>query len=427
MANPYDELRYPTTAIDLSAPERLALTSLLHGGPRSPRSGYRVLELGCGNGGNLLPMAWYRRHAELWGIDGALEPVREARARAAALGLDNVELVHAGFEDADERLDPELRFDYILAHGVLSWVSDTARDALLRLCAQRLRPGGLVYLNYNTLPGWGLRGMVRDFLLAQTAGEGGLRARSEAARAVAARLADALDDDDPHPYRRLMANELRLVRDSHVAYVAHEYLSPHNRAYWRHEMLARLAEHGLTHVAEADFDRPWERGGDGFVQWLRGEGIVGHGLEDTVDLLRYRQLSSPVLTRAPWERCPITVKEMASLDVASCLRWQGPGDDGDERFEHPNGTEVTVQEAEVVAGLRSLAERWPQARPVGDAFPDVAGVLDDLVLLHANGLVELRSPEVGPVPAPGELARLEVEQHGHWTDARHHRRAPDEA
>src|SRR5712691_11212951 len=168
-ANPYDELPYKSLPIEWTAPERLALASVLHGGPRPPLDAYRVLELGCGNGANLLPLAYYRRHAIFVGVDGARSQIEAAQARTSALHLHNIEFLHADFRTAARRLSGQ--FDYIIAHGVFSWVSDDVRDALLRLFAQHLRRGGLVYLNYNTRPGWNVRGLVREFLLAQTAGE----------------------------------------------------------------------------------------------------------------------------------------------------------------------------------------------------------------------------------------------------------------
>jgi SAM-dependent methyltransferase len=121
------------------------------------------------------------------------------------------------------------QFDYIIGHGVFSWVSDHARDALLRLCAKRLRHGGLLYLNYNTNPGWKVRGLVRDFLRAQTAGEGNLRVRAGSAQVAAAKVMSSLTISD-HPYSKLLANEFAFVCDSDISYVAHEC---ENHAYWR--------------------------------------------------------------------------------------------------------------------------------------------------------------------------------------------------
>lgn len=423
MPTAYDELPYRAAPIEWTAPERLALASLLHGGPRlSLDAGYRVLELGCADGANLLPMAWYRRHASFVGVDGAGTQIELARGRAAALGLQNLAYVHADFEHADAELDGQFdgQFDVILAHGVLSWIPTAARDALLRLCARRLRPGGLFYVNYNAKPGWNVRGMVREFVLAQTAGVGGLRARAEAAREACRRLVDAMGGEE-HAYRRLMIDELCLVRDGDLSYVAHEFLAPDNHAYWRSEMTALLAEHGLRYVADADFDQPWARMDEGFDAWLRQEGITGRAIEDTIDLFLYRQLCSPILTGAPFEPRPATLEELAALHVASPLApGPEPVDAMPAELVHPGGLEVTVSDPEMLAGLLRLRSRWPRGLRVDEAFADPAKVLDDLRLLQRSGLVTLRLHEPAePDATVAALHRLEAEHGGYRTSAAH--------
>ncbi len=135
--NPYDDVPYKSHSIEWTAPERLALASLLHGGPRVSLEDYRVLELGCGDGANLLPLAFYRRHATFIGVDGAASQINKADARKTALGLSNIEFIHADFVTANQQLTGQ--FDYIIAHGIFSWVARDVRDALLKLFAQRLR------------------------------------------------------------------------------------------------------------------------------------------------------------------------------------------------------------------------------------------------------------------------------------------------
>ena len=129
-------------------------------------------------------------------------------------------------------------------------ISRPARDALLELCQRRLRPEGLLYLSYNARPGWNVRGMVREFLLAQTAGIADLRARVDAARDVCRRLVDAMGGEE-HAYRRLMIDELRLVASGDPSYVAHEHLTPDNHAYWRSELAALVAEARLLKLGRA--------------------------------------------------------------------------------------------------------------------------------------------------------------------------------
>lgn len=397
--DPYDELPYRSLPVEWTAPERLALVSLLHGGPRSPLDGYRVLELGCGDGANLLPLAYYRRHAEFVGVDGAGAAIESAAARGAGLGLSNLSFVHADFAGAGARLSG--KFDFIIAHGVVSWVPDEVRDALLVLCARRLRPGGLVYLNYNTRPGWTVRGMVRDYLLAETAGTTGLENRARLAQDCAARIAASLATDSPHPYVRLIANEFRLVADKHLSYIAHEYLATHNRPYWRCEFLDLVRRHGFKHVSDADFNYESGRLPEGLAGLLRDGNIAGRDPDQTIDLLCYRQMHSPILTQAPLDRSPPSPEELAALTVASCLVPCAGDDGGATTIQHPSGRRVEVPEPANQRALAKLRTVWPRGLPVREAFAEPDGVIDLLLHLQREGLVELRRVEPGDFGVDG--------------------------
>src|SRR5688500_10900836 len=128
----YAEVPYPGLAFPQSHPDRLATNALLMGMKPAAPEDCRVLELGCGDGGNLIPMAAALEGSEFVGLD--LEPSAIARAteRAAALGARNATFVA---EDL-ATLDPEQlgRFDYVVAHGVYSWVPRTVADRLLAVC-----------------------------------------------------------------------------------------------------------------------------------------------------------------------------------------------------------------------------------------------------------------------------------------------------
>src|SRR5262245_16278220 len=118
--NTYDELPYESSAIAATSPTRLALVSALHGGPRPPVEGFQVLELGCGNGGNLLPLAFYHPGAELLGVDGSRAAIASARRGAAEIGARNVRFELMDLARPDQLLQE--RCDYVLVHGVFSWV-----------------------------------------------------------------------------------------------------------------------------------------------------------------------------------------------------------------------------------------------------------------------------------------------------------------
>jgi SAM-dependent methyltransferase len=417
-ANPYDELPYKSFPIDWTAPERLAVVSLLHGGPRPPLQHYRVLDLGCGNGANVLRLAYYRRQATFVGVDGAASQIELANVRKSALGLSNLEFIHTDFRTANQRLSGQ--FDYILAHGIFSWVSQEIRDALLELFAERLRPGGLLYLNYNTRPGWNVRGLVREFLLAQTAGERSLRARAELAKQIAAKVVAALAAVEHH-YSQLLANEFRFVGEGDDSWVGHEFLAEYNFPYWRSEFLELARRYHLEYVADADFNYNSGRVPEELMPRLEIAQITGRSLEDTVDLLCYRQLHSPILTPGPWRRELPGIAEFADLFVASCLKLSPPSPTASHTiFKHPSGYEVEAKEGFMQSALTKLQAGWPRGLRVRETFTDVQQVEEDLRLLHRNGLIELRCVEPGDWGVDGGvLNRLERDWGNYYTTPYH--------
>jgi len=421
LCNPFDELPYLSLPIEWTAPERLALASILHGGPRPPLETYRVLELGCADGANLLPLAAYRKHAYFVGVDGSQTQINSATDLNAALKLPNVEFICADFRTMNRELNG--KFDFIIAHGVFSWVSPDVRDALMDLCAQRLSPNGLLYLNYNALPGWNVRGLVRDFLLAQTAGTMSLPVRAQMAQAVSAKIAGYLPVDG-HPYSQLLANEFRFVCENHFSYVAHEYLSAENHAFWRSDFLSLAEGHKLAYVADADFSYPSRQTPEEFVPRLSDDQLMGRSLEDTVDLLCYRQLHSPIFTHTPLSRRPPSLEEFSNLLIASCLTPASSSSTATPMFQHPSGYEVEAKDEVVSIALRKLRPLWPRGLRVGAVFPDVSHVMADIILLQRNGLIELRCVEPAEFEAGPEPLRLwERMKGGYFTTPYHTREA----
>ena len=416
-ANPYDQLPYRCQPIEWTAPERLALTSLLHQGPAPNLRQYRVLELGCGDGSNLLPLAYYRPQASFVGIDGAVSQIQLAQQRLQQLQLPNVAFLALDFLQADAQLEGQ--FDFIIPHGVFSWVPDAVRDALFALCQRRLRDDGLLYLNYNTLPGWNVRGMVRDYLRGLGDAGQSLMQQARAAQTAAAKMAQSLATD-PHPFSQLLANEFQFVCDNHVSYVAHEYLAQYNCAYWRSEFLALAANYGFHCVADADYNYPSGRVDSALPARLTAMGLAGPVLENTTDLVSYRQLHTPILSRQPVAAQQPATALLSRLLVASNLQPLGPQQPF--WFQHPNGYQVEAKDAVMAAALNRLAGTWPHAIAIAELLGENENHLADLKLLHDNGLLELRLPEAPAVDISlNRLNQLELEWGSYCTSAQHQR------
>ena len=137
-------------------PSWLGMTSLLLGHrPPDLARPFRYADLGCGNGFTTLAVAASCPHAEVWGFDFNPAHIEFASALAARAGLTNAHFVETSFAGLAALPDSALPdFDFMVSHGVLSWISPANRHQLTSVIAGRLKPGGLVYLGYNVTTGW---------------------------------------------------------------------------------------------------------------------------------------------------------------------------------------------------------------------------------------------------------------------------------
>jgi SAM-dependent methyltransferase len=246
MATSYDELPYADYAFPRTHPEHLFALSALCGRAAPPFARCRVLELGCARGANLLPMALDLPDSRFVGVDLSATQVAEARARAAALGLANVTFR----AESIEALSDDAPFDYVVCHGVYSWVPPAVRDAILAVCRDRLRPDGVAYVSFNALPGWNALRSLRDYLR-EHCPPGPARERIARARRALAVLADSLRPD-PSPWAAWMRAELRALAGADDAYLFHEHLAAVNDAVYLRDFAAHARAHGLAWLADAD-------------------------------------------------------------------------------------------------------------------------------------------------------------------------------
>jgi SAM-dependent methyltransferase len=245
----YDEIRYSNFPYAQTHPDRLATVAILHGlEPPDPLRA-RVLEVGCGAGGNLMAMAAATPGIRALGVDLAIEPIEEGRAAVAAVGLENLELRQG---DVRALTGGELgEFDYIVAHGVYAWIPPEARDALLALIASHLSPAGLAYVSYNAHPGGYFRRMLRDIGLWHARGVEDQLARAAKAQELYVFLKEQrMTEADT--YGALLARELPPLSDGPLYRLVHDDLSDFWEPVWFADFARHAGGHGLTFVGEAD-------------------------------------------------------------------------------------------------------------------------------------------------------------------------------
>src|SRR6478735_1177337 len=158
----FGEVEYPSFPRASTTPDRLAAVARLFAVDTPDPAKARVLEVGCSDGGNLIAVAVTAPNAKFVGFDFSDHAIARGQERIRALQIDNVELWVA-----DLRAFPQDAgtFDYIIAHGVYSWVAPPLQEALLGLIQRHLAPDGVAFVDYNAQPGSQVRLFFRDALL----------------------------------------------------------------------------------------------------------------------------------------------------------------------------------------------------------------------------------------------------------------------
>jgi SAM-dependent methyltransferase len=417
----YDVLLYPPRPFVQTHPDRLATLATLFGLEPPPPATARVLELGCGEGGNLLPMAALMPGATFVGIDNAAVPIARANAIVERLGLTNIAFHEVGIEEYDPPADG---FDYVIAHGVFSWVPDHVREALLALAGRVLTEHGVAYVSYNALPGGQLRQMLRG-ALATHLGPGTPAERvAEARRFLRWLIAVDEGGDDLAP---TLARAAREVVDNDDAFLFHDVLADDNRPFALREFLDRAHEHGLRYLAEAQFSemQPGVLPPDLRTTAEQIEDPIRR--EEYLDLLKERRFRQTLLCRA--ERAPSEpdAERLTGMAASGALRWTVDDATKKVTFLGPGTAHVVTDHPLLVRTLGTIGHAWPDPVPLAALGDEARGpaIRDLLLRAHAADLVRLHvhPPHVSTTPPErpriSAHARLQAAEGTAITTVRH--------
>lgn len=394
-AQRYDDVPYLSLPAPGSHPERLATIAAMRGMQPAEVSHSRVLELGCGTGENLLPVAERYPEARLLGIDFSARQIELATRAASELGLPNVE-----FRKLDiARLPADLgTFDYIIAHGVYSLVDGETRDKLLAACHTHLAPQGIAYVSYKTYPGWHVHDMFRALMLYE-----GRDAKSTAQRVTAARrLLNFMNDSlaAENPFTTTVKEQLGPLMARSDAYLLHEYLEEVSQPVYYRQFVAHARRLELEPAGDVAL-------GIRFADYLGAEAEqrLAEITSDLVekeqfrDIVRNRLLRQTLLCHRGVELArslrPELVKDMY---LSAALRPENPKfsprSSAVERFLAPNGLRISTPVPIIKAALQHLGTIWPSYAS-----------FDELVDA-ACALLEVPKEKRADIP-PSEVDRLQ--------------------
>jgi hypothetical protein len=434
----YTAVPYEGQVTAQTDPDNLAVVGTLLGLSPVALSEARTLEIGCADGGNLVPMAGRFPTASFVGLDLTPSLIERAQAYSNRAGLTNIDWLAADISDPELDLGP---FDYIIVHGVWSWVPPAVRTAILRRCADWLSPNGLATISYNVWPGWSLRSPMRGMLAWHANHAPDAEQRIARARQLATWLTDLPTN------RRLlgsaMRGELADVADMTDWYLFHEHLAKDNHPVWFHEFAALAAENGLEYVGDAEFADmvPVDLPSD-VQDGLEALATDRLSYEQYLDFARERAFRRTVVAPAGTAvDYGVTSDRLAGLHVGGRLFFAADWTDDDEpqgvtcwpmgvRPKTPDGLVGFVALNQPHKQMwRRIADAWPSTISVVDA---IAGLEDDqglrqqlLIAYLQHGVRLFTQPRVShgvtERPCARQAVRAEAHLEREWLTTAWHR------
>ena len=428
---PYDSKPFPQ-----SQPPRLAALATMFGLAPPDVSRCSVLELGCASGGNIIPLAMRFPESRFRGVDLTVRHVREGQARVRELGLENIHIEQGDIAALD--LGGE-RFDYIVCHGVYSWVPPPVRDAILRISANNLTKNGVAYVSYNVYPGWQLRGVIRDMMIYHAGTEGDPSMRVAKARWVLDNIAKSSRGGTP--YGEMLRTEAGQLSGMGDSYILGEFLERENAPCYFRDFAAKAETHGLVYLCETDLPEciPEHIGADvgAMIRVMSGNNLIP--LEQYMDFFKGRTFRQTLLVKAARSAAikrQLVPEGVRDLHVSGRMTLTDKGD-GTLVFSSPTGASLATRHAGVHHAMQRLSDVFPATRTVADlvaegrvadrrAVADLdRAILDAVFKMIMVGLLDvstvpLRTKAAGSRPRAWQLSRLDALRGSSWTTSPAH-------
>lgn len=395
--NPYDAVPYPSLSYSRSHPTNLATIATLFGMQPAPVDHCRLLELGCASGGNLLPMASTLPGSQFLGIDYGETHIETARKAVSDLALSNITFDCLNFL----AIEPQIgKFDYIVAHGIYSWVPTEVQEKIMQLCGQLLTPNGIAYISYNTYPGYHMRNILRDTMQFHTREISDPLARAAEGKKWLQFLADNVPESNQvysnllKQYAGFLSGEHESISGRHDAFFIHDELEEDNNPVYFSQFAEHADRHGLQYLGEADVATMVDRNlppqvSDTLVSYSKS----AIELEQYMDFYSNRPFRETILCRQE-----VTLTRKIEPHIMQSLYIGSPAIPETSQFEIDstdrvnfrchNGALFTSDHPLTKAAMLVLNENWPRMM----SFKEL--VTESRTRLHNSQPVSPQEPQI---------------------------------
>ncbi len=420
-ANTYDDVPYPSGPHPLSHPCHLAMIAALFDRPAPAVEHCRVLELGCAAGGNLIPMAQNFPDSQFLGIDLSPRQIADGEVLLDKLALRNIELRQMDITGVDRDFGA---FDFIICHGVYSWVPRSVQDRILEIARDHLSHHGIMYVSYNTYPGWHMRGVVREMMRYHAASFPTAKEKLGQSRSLLKYLIDSATSSN-ETYRQILKDEAEHLSGHSDEYIYHEHLEETNEPLYFHQFIDRVSTTGLRYLGDAEYRRMMvSQFDDATAAILRGASLLRQ--EQYIDFLTARTFRRSLLCRdpTPIDRS-VTAGRLKGLSISLAEPMQATGTDASEIAFTGQLRAVTTSDPVIQAVLHKLLRAWPAWITTEDLLTGVLGslgasssaldadILNEILILLSRGVVQAAvcppkiQTQAGPAPLTTPWARLQ--------------------
>jgi len=423
---PYPHKYYPQTQLD-----RIAVTAILAGiAPADPEKSC-VLEIGCGSGGNLLAMGEQFPQSQFLGIDLSPRQIDLGTNFLREIGLANIELRCQDILDFPRDVG---KFDFIIAHGVYSWVPAVVRDKLLAICRDHLSPGGLAFVSLNTYPGWKLREPVRDLMLFHNRGGDESIHMVQRGRQILQMMAE--HTPNVGTYREALRSGYRGLQKVTDDSIRHDHLESVNEPCYFRQFAGELAAHGLSYVGDSSTDIDlWTKISPAVRETIFQLAPDSLDREQYLDFLVGRTFRRTVLRRSEETQPADRSEDLLRQVYVTANFSEEPANadpEGNPGFRFKGGAqELLISDHRPLAVLRRIRSAWPMPVPFSELLQtyrnqltppiDERQIFKDVELMVRTyfgfRLIEVLSqPSAVMSPSAGQFPR--VSKYARWAATR---------
>lgn len=357
----YDAVPYEDCPLFQTRPDNLGLIAKLFGLDSAAPDNCRVLELGCASGGNIIPLAYYWPNSEFTGIELSEKQAALGNKIIEDLRLNNINIIHKNILTLDESLGT---FDYVIAHGVYSWVPAEVQGHMLKLISQVLAPNGVAFVSYNTLPGWHLRMAIRDIMLFPTDPDATPEEKKDNGIVMLHKLARGLPETSSLS-EKWLKKETEFLLKQPPSYLLHDYLEENNNPVYFYQFMEKAESNRLQFLSEADM---YTMLGSTLTEEAEKE------LDDIEDLIEYQQYMDFYYLR--YFRQTLLCHDNLDLDyeldidkitdcyfiaLLNCTEEIDLGSDNKQIFKDPKGDSFDISHPLTKAAIVALSHQFPNA------------------------------------------------------------------